>query len=122
MRTYGGVIGILKFFGIPTTMKINLATNNVNKARVFDENGYSVEGYTPVVIPPTEHTSHHLYAKQEHLGHVGLIAPAGERPPRRALTLLRNAMGKQKHLGVRRARPRPLQDAAVHDRSAACVR
>ena len=91
-RTYGGVIGILKFFGIPTTMKINLATNNVHKARVFDENGYSVEGYTPVVIPPTEHTSHHLYAKQEHMGHIGLIAPAQEQPPRKALSLLRDAM------------------------------
>lgn len=92
MRTYGGVIGILKFFGIPTMMKINLATNNVHKARVFDENGYSVEGYTPVIIPPTEHTSHHLYAKQEHLGHVGLVAPAQEQATRRALALLRDAM------------------------------
>ncbi|HUD02704.1 MAG TPA: orotidine-5'-phosphate decarboxylase [Candidatus Paceibacterota bacterium] len=92
MRTYGGVIGILKFFGIPPTMKINLATNNVNKARVFDENGYSVEGYTPVVIPPTEYTSPHLYAKQEHLGHIGLIPSAEKRPPRRALALLRDAM------------------------------
>jgi orotidine-5'-phosphate decarboxylase len=97
-RTYGGVIGILKFFGIPTTMKINLATNNVHKARVFDENGYSVEGYTPVVIPPTEHTSHHLYAKQEHMGHVGLIAPAQERPPRKALALLRDAMASKNTL------------------------
>lgn len=96
-RTYGGVIGILKFFGIPATMKVNLATNNVHKARVFDENGYSVEGYTPVVISPTEHTTHHLYAKQEHLGHVGLIAPT-ERPRRRALTLLREAMANKNTL------------------------
>lgn len=90
-RTYGGVIGILKFFGIPNSVKINLATNNAHKAKVFDENGYSVEGYTPVVVPPTEHTSHHLYAKQEHLGHVGLIAPV-ERPTRDALNILRGAM------------------------------
>lgn len=94
MRTYGGVIGVLKFFGIPRAMKINLATNNAHKARVFDENGYSVEGYTPVVIPPTEHTSHHLYAKQEHLGHVGLIAPA-KRPRGNALTALREAMASK---------------------------
>ncbi len=97
-RTYGGVIGILKFFWIPTTMKINLATNNVHKARVFDENGYSVEGYTPVVIPPTEHTSHHLYAKQEHMGHVGLIAPTQERPVRKALAFLRDAMATKNTL------------------------
>lgn len=78
VRTYSGVIGILKYFGVPTSMKINLATNNPHKARVFDENGYSVEGYTPVVIPPTEHTGHHLYAKQEHLGHIGLVPEEGD--------------------------------------------
>ncbi len=78
IRTYGGVIGILKYFGVPTSMKINLATNNPHKAKVFDENGYSVEGYTPVVIPATEHTSHHLYAKQEHMGHIGLMPKPDE--------------------------------------------
>lgn len=78
IRTYGGVIGILKYFGVPTSMKINLATNNPHKAKVFDENGFSVEGYTPVVIPPTEHTGHHLYAKQEHLGHIGLVPEQGD--------------------------------------------
>ncbi len=78
IRTYAGVIGILKYFGVPTSMKINLATNNPHKARVFNENGYSVEGYTPVVIPPTEHTGHHLYAKQEHLGHIGLVPEEGD--------------------------------------------
>ncbi len=98
MRTYGGVIGILKFFDVPTTMQINLATNNVHKASVFDENGFSVEGFTPVVIPPTEHTSHHLYAKQEHLGHVGLVASAQDRPARKAMTILRDAMANKNTL------------------------
>lgn len=73
IRTYAGVIGILKYFNVPTSMKINLATNNPHKAKVFDENGYSVEGYTPVLIPATAHTSHHLYAKQEYMGHIGLV-------------------------------------------------
>lgn len=96
IRTYSGVIGILKFFGIPTTTKINLATNNAHKARVFDENGYSVEGYTPVIIPPTEHTSHHLHAKQEHLGHVGLIASDEVLVRRSALSLLRAGMATKR--------------------------
>ena len=78
IRTYGGVIGILKYFGVPTSMKINLATNNPHKAKVFGENGYFIEGFTPVVIAPTEHTGHHLYAKQEHLGHVGLMPQSAE--------------------------------------------
>ena len=73
IRTYGGVIGILKFFEIPTTMQINLATNNPHKAGVFAENGYTVSDFTPVVIPPTEHTKEHLQAKQNHLGHIDLV-------------------------------------------------
>ncbi|MCL5257730.1 MAG: hypothetical protein M1505_00630 [Patescibacteria group bacterium] len=73
IRTYSGVICILKFFGIPTTCRINLATNNPKKADVFAENGYTVADYIPVVIEPNEHTKLHLQAKQDHLGHKGLI-------------------------------------------------
>lgn len=73
IRTYSGVICILKFFGIPTTCRINLATNNPKKARVFVENGYTVADYTPVVVRPNEHTKVHLQAKQDHLGHTGLV-------------------------------------------------
>lgn len=73
VRTYSGVIGIMKYFNIPATMKINLATNNPHKARVFAENGYAIKDYTPVVIPATALTRDHLTAKQEHLGHTNLI-------------------------------------------------
>ena len=78
VRTYSGVIGILKYFDIPTTTKINLATNNPRKAGLFSENGYVVADYTPVVIPATELTESHLRSKQEHLGHIGLIPETKE--------------------------------------------
>lgn len=73
IRTYSGVICILKFFGIPETCKINLATNNPEKAGVFAENGYTVVEFIPVVIEPNHHTEAHLKAKQDHLGHKGLV-------------------------------------------------
>jgi len=73
IRTYSGVIAILKFFGISKACRISLATNNPKKAGVFAENGYTVVGYTPIVIEPNEHTEIHLKAKQEHLGHRGLV-------------------------------------------------
>jgi len=73
VRTYSGVVGILRFFGIPETCKINLATNNPEKAAIFGENGYTVNGHTPIVIKPTRDTRAHLRAKQEHLGHKGLV-------------------------------------------------
>lgn len=78
IRTYSGVICILKFFGIPTTCRINLATNNPKKADVFAENGYTVADYTPVVIEPNEHTKAHLQAKQDHLGHKCLVKKGGK--------------------------------------------
>lgn len=78
IRTYSGVICILKFFGIPTTCQINLATNNPKKAEVFAENGYTVADYTPIVIEPNEYTEAHLRAKQDHLGHKGLIKKGDE--------------------------------------------
>lgn len=68
-RTYAGVIGILKFFGVPPSRVIQLATNNPDKAGVFRENGYTLGEYVPVIIAPTEHTAQHLRAKHEHLGH-----------------------------------------------------
>ena len=57
IRTYSGVICILKFFDIPTTCRINLATNNPKKAEVFAENGYTVADYTSIVIEPNDHRS-----------------------------------------------------------------
>ncbi len=77
IRTYSGVICILKFFGIPTTCRINLATNNPKKAEVFAENGYTVASYTPIVIEPNVHTKIHLKAKQDYLGHKGLVKKEG---------------------------------------------
>lgn len=73
LRTYSGIICILKFFGILKTCQINLATNNPNKAEVFAENGYVVADYTPIVINPNQHTEAHLKAKQNYLGHKGLV-------------------------------------------------
>ena len=73
VRTYSGVIAILKFFGIGTSVDIDLATNNPRKVTVFKENGYLVNGMTPIVAPVTRRLERHLLAKQELLGHVNLI-------------------------------------------------
>lgn len=73
IRTYSGIVGILKFFGITENCKVNLATNNPDKAGVFAENGYTVVDYTPIVIKPNKHTKIHLKAKQKYLGHKGLV-------------------------------------------------
>jgi 3,4-dihydroxy 2-butanone 4-phosphate synthase/GTP cyclohydrolase II len=68
-RTYSGVVGILKFFGIPPTCNIDLATNNPEKIKVLVENGYSIGTQHHVVIKPTELTQRHLEAKHKLLGH-----------------------------------------------------
>lgn len=73
VRTYSGVVGILKYFEIPTSTVINLASNNPKKSLIFEENGYTLGDYVPVVIQPTEQTERHLRAKQDHLGHRGLV-------------------------------------------------
>lgn len=68
-RTYAGVVCVLKFFGVPTTRAIALATNNPEKRRVFSENQYAIEREIRVEIPPTPLTARHLDAKRDHLGH-----------------------------------------------------
>ncbi|TAK58607.1 hypothetical protein EPO14_02075 [Patescibacteria group bacterium] len=73
VRSYRGVIAILKFFNIPTSTKIELATNNPKKMQVFAENGYTIHEVMPVVIQPTELTEPHLRAKQDKLGHLNLV-------------------------------------------------
>lgn len=73
VRTYSGIIGILKFFGVGKETKINLASNNPKKASIFEENGYQLNGLVPVVIKPNKYTKRHLMAKQERLGHIKLI-------------------------------------------------
>lgn len=72
-RTYSGVIGILKFFEVPESTVVNLASNNPKKALIFEENGYKLGDFVPIVIEPTELTEKHLRAKQEHLGHINLV-------------------------------------------------
>jgi len=73
IRTYTGVIAILKFFLITPNIKIKLMTNNPKKMEIFKENNYTLGEYSPIVIPPTEHTLRHLKAKQNGLGHINLI-------------------------------------------------
>lgn len=75
VRTYTGVICILKFFQVSTECHIKLATNNPKKAEVFQENGYIIPDYVPVIIEPNENTRRHLTAKQDCLGHIGLVHP-----------------------------------------------
>lgn len=69
IRTYSGVVGVLKFFGIQPGTKIDLATNNPYKEAVFTDNGYAVNGNIPMIIAPNEHTERHLKAKGQFLGH-----------------------------------------------------
>lgn len=78
-RTYSGVVCILKFFGVPPSCIINLATNNPEKVGVFGENGYAVaKNLVPIVVEPTEHTAHHLRAKEKHLKHKDLTKRKGK--------------------------------------------
>lgn len=69
VRTYSGVVAVLKFFNVPTSTIIDLATNNPYKEAVFIDNGYQVERNTPITVEPNEHTKHHLAAKVKYLGH-----------------------------------------------------
>lgn len=73
VRTYSGIIGILKFLDISTSTIIDLASNNPKKASIFKENGYKLGCLVPVVIEPTKYTEKHLKAKQDYLGHIHLI-------------------------------------------------
>jgi 3,4-dihydroxy 2-butanone 4-phosphate synthase/GTP cyclohydrolase II len=72
-RTYGGVIAILRFFGVLKGREIALMSNNPKKLEIFEENGHGTPQFVEVQIEPTEHTRHHLLEKQEHLGHVNLV-------------------------------------------------
>lgn len=69
VRTYSGAVAILRFFGVPESRPIRLATNNKDKAKVFGENGYEVADFVPIEIPPNKHNRHHLEAKRMLLGH-----------------------------------------------------
>jgi 3,4-dihydroxy 2-butanone 4-phosphate synthase / GTP cyclohydrolase II len=73
IRTYSGVIAILKHFGLKNGLEIDLATNNPKKTGVFAENNYRLSSMKSVVVPPTEYTEKHLKAKQDQLGHINLV-------------------------------------------------
>ncbi len=64
-RDYGGVIAILRFFGLADNARIRLLSNNPEKLTIFHENGYKHARLRPIAIPPTEHTRQHLMAKKE---------------------------------------------------------
>lgn len=73
IRTFAGVVAILKYLEIPEDVSIHLMTNNPQKLLIFKENGYINTQMRPLVIEPTEDTRRHLEAKEEKLGHIGLI-------------------------------------------------
>lgn len=72
VRTYSGVVCLLKFFGVSKKCQINLVTNNPKKSEVFAKNDYTVK-YVPIIIKPNKYTEKHLRAKQDYLGHKGII-------------------------------------------------
>lgn len=67
-RTYGGVVAILKFLGIKNDKLIVLNTNNPDKIKIFEENGFNVK-LSQIEIDATDQTKKHLKAKQKYLGH-----------------------------------------------------
>lgn len=72
IRTYSGVVGILKFFGIKKNCGINLFTNNPHKMGVLSENGY-ITNLVSHKIQPDRYTYKHLKAKQDNMGHLCLV-------------------------------------------------
>ena len=78
IRTYSGVICVLKFFEVLPSCVISLVTNNPDKLRVFDENNYTIaKDLIPIVIESTRYTAHHLRAKEKYLGHKNLTKKGG---------------------------------------------
>lgn len=67
-RDFLGCVAILKFFNVPTKIKLMLQTNNPNKTKALSENGYHFECYN-VHTEPHELNRHHLQAKKNELGH-----------------------------------------------------
>jgi GTP cyclohydrolase II len=79
VRTYEGVVAILKFININLKTPINLATNNPDKKRILEENSFNVI-QKPVIVCPTEFTELHLKAKEKHLGHTLSTIKTEEKP------------------------------------------
>lgn len=72
VRSYSGAIAVLKFLGCTSDFEFDLMTNNPLKLGILSENDFNFKPM-PIVVPATEHTRHHLKAKQELLGHKNLI-------------------------------------------------
>ncbi|MCL4364743.1 hypothetical protein M1590_00230 [Candidatus Marsarchaeota archaeon] len=72
VRTYSGAMAVLKFLGVGGRTRIRVMTNNPRKLMIFEENGYVMERL-PLRIRPNRFTYRHLKAKQDYLGHLGLI-------------------------------------------------
>lgn len=71
-RTYDGAIAVLKFLGAGNKTAIKLLTNNPKKLVEFRRNGYRI-WRMPLRIKPNRFTKIHLRAKQDYLGHIGLV-------------------------------------------------
>lgn len=70
LRTYSGVIAILRYLGVPQSCEITLATNNPAKLNAFRENGFRLsDKLTPLIAEASERTHANLVAKREFLGH-----------------------------------------------------
>jgi orotidine-5'-phosphate decarboxylase len=68
IRTYSGVIAVIKALGINNAKNICLLTNNPRKTKVFIDNGFKIETNN-IIIPNNEQISNHLKAKEKFLGH-----------------------------------------------------
>ncbi|MDE1819424.1 MAG: hypothetical protein KGI98_01075 [Euryarchaeota archaeon] len=71
-RTYGGVAAVLRSLGVPLGARLQLMTNNPEKVRGLEANGFRVVR-EPLVIRPTPLTRLNLMAKQRVLHHIGLV-------------------------------------------------
>jgi GTP cyclohydrolase II len=69
-RTYGGAIGILRYFKISPSQRVRLMTNNPSKLSALAENGYGDVERASILIEGNEHTARHLEAKFTKLGHL----------------------------------------------------
>lgn len=67
-RDFFGCVAILKFFDVPTKIKLMLQTNNPNKTLALIDNGYECI-VDNVHTEPHEHNRHHLEAKRKNLNH-----------------------------------------------------
>lgn len=67
-RDFLGCVSILKYFGVPTRIKLMLQTNNPMKMKALNENGYQCEFFN-IHTEPNEQNRHHLASKKEHLNH-----------------------------------------------------